>query len=222
MREVVLATLVAWTLCALLAWAALEGSAWLWIPANLPLVVWLWVLWFFRDPERSIPDDEGLFLSPADGRVADITPIGPESALGRDGMRIGIFMNVFNVHVNRMPCDGIVEKVIHQDGAFLDVRDPAAIERNESTTIHLRHVRQDAEYPIVVRQVAGLVARRIVTCLEPGQSIYRGQRFGMIKFGSRLEVFLPNELLGDLRVAPGRKALAGQTVLAEAKDVVNG
>jgi len=215
-RQILLATLLAWLCCAGIAWAATAWTHWLGLAAVVPLVVWLWVLYFFSDPDRPCPDGEGLFISPADGCVADITLLGPDSPLGRAGMQIGVFMSVFDVHVNRMPCDGRVEKIDHKPGAFIDVRRPEAYERNESTTIRLTHTHRGVEYPVIVRQIAGLVARRIITDLEVGQSVARGQRFGMIKFGSRLELLLPKELAGEIRVTTGQKAQAGRTVLAAA------
>ncbi len=218
MREIIIATILAWTLCALFVWAALGLTPWLWPLADLPLLVWLFVIWFFRDPDRTVPDGAGLFVSSADGRVADVTPIGADSELGRDGVRIGIFMNVFNVHVNRIPCDGQVQDVQHRPGQFLDVRNPAAREKNESTTIRLIHTHKGWEYPVVVRQIAGLVARRIVTSLEIGQTVTRGGRFGMIKFGSRLELLIPHELLGAVSVKVGQRVKGGQTVLAVARE----
>ena len=177
------------------------------------------MLFFFRDPERVPPSEPGLFISPADGRVADITPLGPQSALKSDGVQIGVFMNVFNVHVNRMPCDARVKQVTHLPGAFMDVRNPVAAEKNESVTIELAVTHEGVEYLVIVRQIAGLVARRIVTCCEPGDTCTRGQRFGMIKFGSRLELLLPKELAGEIPVEIGQKVLAGETVLAAIKAV---
>ncbi len=179
------------------------------------LAIYLWVLWFFRDPERDTPQDAGLFIAPADGRIADITNIGPDSELGRDGVRIGIFMNVFNVHLSRCPVDAVVESVEHRPGLFLDVRDPHASERNESTTIGLKYQHRGAEYPVVVRQIAGLVARRIVTDLSQGQSVTRGQRIGMIKFGSRLELLVPTELVAKVCVEIGQVSRGAETVLIE-------
>jgi len=201
--------------------AALAVMAWLMSPwCLLPVVpivaVWLWVLWFFRDPDRTPPDEDGTFLSPADGVVADITNVGPDSELAADGVKIGIFMSIFNVHVNRAACDGRVASVEHRPGAFLDARQPDASSRNESATIRLVHRRGKREYPVVVRQIAGLVARRIITDLAEGQSVRAGERIGMIKFGSRLELLVPRELAGEVRVALGDRAVAGQTVLLAA------
>ncbi|MBN1943851.1 MAG: phosphatidylserine decarboxylase [Phycisphaerae bacterium] len=213
LREILIATLCTAVAAALSAWAAVAVSPAWWAAAGIVTIVWLWVLWFFRDPRRTPPEGSGLFVSPADGRVSDVTPVGAESELGCPGVRIGVFMNVFNVHVNRLPCDGRVADVTHTPGAFLDARRPEARERNESASIRLVHRRGGREYPVVVRQVAGLIARRIVTNLSPEQQVERGRRFGMIKWGSRLELFLPVELEGEIRVRPGRRVRAGETVL---------
>jgi phosphatidylserine decarboxylase len=209
-------------ICTALA-AAVAGAAvrlaWHWPLVWAPVVViavllWLWVLWFFRDPDREIPQGAGLFVSPADGTVSDITQIGSESELGRPGVQIGIFMSIFSVHVNRAPCDGAVEFVTHRAGAFLDARDPAASCRNESATIALCYQSGGQTYRVVMRQVAGLIARRIVTDVAKGAGISRGQRVGMIKFGSRCELLLPAELAGRVHVKVGQKVSAGRTVLA--------
>ena len=198
---------------AALAWAQ---TPWL-APAAVPvLAAWGWAMWFFRDPDRLVPDEPGVFVSSADGIVADITPVGPGEALGVEGTRIGVFMNMFNVHVNRVPCDAQVVSIDHQPGVFLDVRKPEAAFRNESATIRLSVRHGGRQHAVLVRQVAGLVARRIVTDLFPGQQVHRGQRMGMIKFGSRLELWVPAELVGEIRVSVGDPAVAGQTVLVAA------
>ncbi len=178
----------------------------------LPLAIWAWVLWFFRDPDREAPQGEGLFISPADGTVTDITPIGPDSMLGREGVKVGIFMSVFSVHVNRSPAAAVVRKVDHLKGCFLDARDPACSERNESASIYLELGRAGGPL-VVIRQIAGLIARRIVTDLAPGQSLQPGERIGMIKFGSRMELLVPRELVGEVRVKIGQAVQAGLTVL---------
>lgn len=218
LREILLATALAGGAAALLAWAARTVTPWCWSGVILVGLVWFWVLWFFRDPNRTPPGNADQFVSPADGRVSDITPLGPESDLGCAGVRIGIFMNVFNVHVNRAPCDGRVMEITYRPGAFLDVRRPEAYERNESATIRLTYRRGDREFPVVVRQIAGLVARRIVTTLTPGLEIERGGRIGMIKWGSRLEVLLPADLAGEVCVRLGQRTYAGETVLFHVKE----
>lgn len=181
---------------------------------GLLLAVWLWVLWFFRDPDRAVPAGHNLVICPADGRITDITPLGPEGSLGRPGTQIGIFMNVFSVHVNRSPIAGIVQRVEHKNGCFMDVRDPVAWYRNESATIYLERDSGGKRHVLVVRQIAGLVARRIVTDLSPGQVLAAGERIGMIKFGSRVEVLIPQELLGEVRVSIGQNVKAGLSILA--------
>lgn len=209
LREVVIATVLAAGACAVLVWLFWPGAF-----AVVPL--WALVLWFFRDPARGIPAGEGLFVSPADGRVADITTVGPDSALGCDGVQVGIFMNIFDVHVNRSPADGRVERIEHRCGRFLDARNQQASTQNESTTIRLNHTHDGKDYPIVVRQIAGLVARRIVTDIKEGQRLSRGERIGMIKFGSRLELLVPRELVGELCVSQGQRVRAGESVLITA------
>lgn len=217
-KEVLLATLVALVCCALIGWGACALSGWFALLLVVPLPVWAWVVWFFRDPERTPAADAGpdAILCPADGRVADITPLGTDSPLGAAGVKIGIFMNVLDVHVNRMPCDATIDEVRHVPGTFLDARDPAATERNESATLTLTHTRDGVTHRVIVRQIAGLLARRIVTAVAPGDRLRRGERFGMIKFGSRVEVFLPGPLAGRVCVSVGTKVRAGCDVLARA------
>jgi len=209
-----------WALASVVLAAATGLALWRFRPlALLPAALWAWVLWFFRDPVRPSPDQPGLLLSPADGRVSDITPLGPDSPLQTDGLRVGIFMSVFDVHVNRSPCRAAVESVVHRKGTFLDARDALARERNESATIRLRWAAPGGPAAVVVRQVAGLLARRIVTDLAVGQELSAGQRIGMIKFGSRVELLAPVDIVGQVCVQVGQKVRAGQTVLMTARGV---
>ena len=209
LREIVVATLGLACVVGAASW--LLGWGWYgWVAVAIAAPVWLWVLYFFRDPDRTIPAGPGLFVSPADGVVTDVTPVGPESELGCAGVRIGVFMSIFSVHVNRAPCDAEVTATAHAPGDFLDVRNPAGWSRNESVTISLAYQR----HPLVVRQIAGLVARRIVCDCRTGDALRRGQRLGMIKFGSRLELLLPEELNAEVCVSVGQKVLAGSSVLA--------
>ena len=217
LREIAALTILLLGACAVGFWLGVVVYWAFGFISAFTLVAWGWVLWFFRDPARTTPTGEGLFISPADGIVADITPLGPESKLAANGVQIGIFMNVFNVHVNRIPCDGQIEDITYQKGVFLDVRDPSASERNESATIRMAHTHNGQNYTVIVRQIAGLVARRIVTALEKGQTVTRGQRMGMIKFGSRLELLLPQELVGEVCVSIGQRVLAGETILVKCK-----
>ena len=211
-RELLLMTLF---IAGAMVAAVYFASPWCWsLIAIVPLsAVWLWVLWFFRDPKRYPPQGEGLLISPCDGNVSDITPIGADSPLGEPGIRVGVFMNVFSVHVNRSPADVRVEHVEHIAGAFMDVRNPLAYERNESASIFVTMRMGAVEYPLVVRQVAGFVARRIVTDLREGQQLAAAERIGMIKFGSRCEILVPETLRPKVMVRLGDKVRAGESVL---------
>ena len=207
-RELILATVL------LAALAAVGGM--LFRPAALlPAAVWVYVLSFFRDPPRRPELPTGL-LSPADGVVTDISPVGPDSGLGVAATRIGVFMSVFNCHVNRSPCRGTVVRVDHHGGGFVDARRPDASETNESATVLLDCPDGDRTFPVAIRQVAGLVARRIVTDVRIGQVLGRGERIGMIKFGYRVELLVPEDRLGAIAVRVGQKVKAGRTVLVAA------
>jgi phosphatidylserine decarboxylase len=211
----VLATVVCGPAAALAAWL-------FWPAAVVPAALWLWVLWFFRDPQRRAPAEAGVLLSPADGRVTDITPVGPESPLGRQGAKIGIFMSIFDVHVNRSPVAGRVEEITYHRGGFMDARNPQAWQENESASIRIACPRGGQVHPVIVRQVAGVIARRIVTDLAVGQELASGQRIGMIKFGSRVELMAPRELVGEVRVKVGQTVRAGLSVLvAQPREAAN-
>jgi phosphatidylserine decarboxylase len=191
-------------------------AAWPGFVVAAPLVaLWAWLIWFFRDPERAIPQGEGLFVCPADGMVTDITPLGADSILGASGRRIGVFMNVLNVHVNRAPCDGVVlDKRINRGGKD-DVRREQAWHHNESVALLLEYAAAGSPpAKVAVRQVAGMVARRIVCHPRPGDKLVRGGRIGMIRFGSRLELMLSDELNAEILVSPGQRVWAGSTILA--------
>lgn len=199
-------------------WPAWYG----WLAALPLLAVWGWVLAFFRDPERPVPVEGGVFVSPADGTITDVTPLGPESALGCEGVSIGIFLSVFSVHVNRAPCDGQVVGTDYRKGRFLDARREEAGQCNEAMNIRLDYCPDGQRYPLMVRQIAGKIARRIVCGVEPGQAVQRGQRIGLIKFGSRTELWLPRELARDIRVRVGQKVYGAKTILAAHANARNG
>ncbi|KKK58341.1 hypothetical protein LCGC14_3045420, partial [marine sediment metagenome] len=175
-REIVLATVVLGALTAV-------GARLFWPSAILPAALWLFVLAFFRDPQRRGESADG-FLSPADGKVVAVAPIAPDGPLEAPGTRISVFMDVLSVHVNRSPCPGRVESIRHHDGGFVDARRPEASQHNESATTILIVERGGRSFRVGIRQVAGLIARRIVTDLRVGQDVQRGGRIGMIKFGS--------------------------------------
>jgi phosphatidylserine decarboxylase len=187
---------------------------WLWAPLGwLGTLGTLWCAYFFRDPQRVTPVREGIVVAPADGRVSQIANAVPpkELALGeRPLARISIFMSVFDCHVNRSPVAGRVERIVYRAGKFLSADLDKASEDNERNAFVIA---TNGGPRIVVIQIAGLVARRIVPFVRQGEAIAAGQRIGMIRFGSRVDVYLP-EGTRPL-VAEGQTALAGETVLAD-------
>lgn len=196
---------------------AVGAGLWTW-PAAVPFVaVWLGVLAFFRDPRRENRFEPGALCSPADGTITEITELhngyGP---ITRPAVRIGMFLSLFNVHVNRAPCSGKVRSVTHKPGEFLDARRPDSSERNESNTLVIDPP-PPMPGPVVVRQVTGFLARRIVCHARPGQILNAGERFGLIKFGSRTELILPQGEGLQIRVKVGDRVRAGLTILASYK-----
>src|SRR5580658_9836726 len=187
-----------------LVWAT---GNWAWGIA--PVLLAAFFLWFFRDPQRTIPAGAGLIVSPGDGLVTETvtiaTPDGPRQ-------RISIFLNVFNVHVNRSPIGGVLSRVHYQKGKFLNAMNPASAERNEQNSVTVRGEGVDAGFEVTFKQIAGLLARRIVFNHNQGQSVERGQRVGLIKFGSRVDVVIP--ATAALRVKVGEKVKGGASVLA--------
>jgi len=174
------------------------------------LGVTLFVLWFFRNPQRNTPEKNSLVISPADGRVIRIEETTSDEQPGRTFQKISIFMNVFNVHVNRIPCSGEVRFVRYREGKFLSANLDKASKLNERNTVLL----QTAEgREIMTVQIAGLIARRIVCWVKEGMQVTRGERFGLIRFGSRVEVFLP--LGSTILVRVGEKVRAGETPIGE-------
>ena len=172
-----------------------------------PLVLTLFMVYFFRDPERRPLEAEG-FLSPADGRVIAIKTLHEGEHLKQNVLMISVFMSPFNVHVNRSPCKGEVISVKHTPGKFRAAYKDEASLNNENTAVLL----QCGEDAVLVRQVAGFVARRTVCRVWPGERLERGERFGMIKFGSRLDIYLPEKV--EVKVKLKEKVRAGETVLA--------
>jgi phosphatidylserine decarboxylase len=179
------------------------------------LLLTLWCLWFFRDPQRTIPDEPGALVSPADGVVCQITPAAPPPELGLSAnqtagmMRVAVFMNVFNVHVNRAPLAGVVERVEHHHGKFLNASFDKASDLNERLSLLLR-LPDGQLLPCV--QIAGLVARRIVCRVAKGATLKIGERYGLIRFGSRVDVYLPAG--SEVLVKIGDRCVAGETILA--------
>jgi len=176
------------------------------------LILTAWCAYFFRDPQRVTPVDDRLVVSPADGIVSAVGPAVPPRELGlgtTEMTRISVFMNVFSCHVNRAPVRGRIAKVEHRPGRFLNAELDKASSENERNGL----VIESPYGQVGAVQIAGLVARRIVCWVEPGENIGVGERFGLIRFGSRVDVFLPPAALP--RVAVGQTAVAGETILAE-------
>jgi phosphatidylserine decarboxylase len=176
-----------------------------WWLAVVPLLLAAFFLWFFRDPQREIPTGAGLIVSPGDGLVTEAvsiaTPEGPRQ-------RISIFLSVFDVHVNRSPISGILSVVRYQKGQYLNAMNPASADRNEQNIVTVR-----AEgFEVTFKQIAGLLARRIVFNFREGSIVERGQRVGLIKFGSRVDVLLPSEAVLSVKV--GQRVRGGASVLA--------
>ena len=177
------------------------------------VILTLWCVYFFRDPDRYTPVRKGLVISPADGLVLPISRAAPpaELGLGDEPMtRVSIFMNVFDVHVNRIPCDGEITAQQYYPGKFFNASLDKASEFNERHAVAMRTASGN---DIAFVQIAGLVARRILTDLLDGQSVTAGERYGLIRFGSRVDVYLPDHVAP--LVAPGQRTIAGETVLAD-------
>jgi len=173
--------------------------------AGIPVLLAVFFLWFFRDPSRKIPDGVGQIVSPGDGKVDMVGLVETPSG---ERLRITIFLNVFNVHVNRVPIGGTVELVEFRKGKFLNAMNPESAVQNEQTLITINN----GDYSVSFKQVAGLLARRIVCNLKAGDRVERGQRMGLIKFGSRVDVLMPVE--AQLRVTKGQHVAGGTSVLA--------
>jgi len=183
-------------------------AVWHWIAALLWLPIAVWTAAFFRDPARDAVRGDQLILAPADGLVVSVIPMDEPSFLAGPSTRVSIFMNVFNVHVNRYPCAGTVAHRDYRPGAFLNAMAEKASLENEQSSLGLETVRGR----LLIRQIAGLVARRIVTDHDAGQAVGQGDRLGLIRFGSRVDLFLPPNAAVAVRV--GERTRAGETVVA--------
>jgi phosphatidylserine decarboxylase len=172
----------------------------------VPVLLAFFFLWFFRDPERAIPQGAGLVVSPADGKVTSVLRVTTPDG---EVLRMSIFLNVFNVHVNRSPISGVLRDVRYQKGQFLNAMNPESAEKNEQ---NLAVIVADEGYTVAFKQIAGLLARRIVFRPAPGTRLERGQRVGLIKFGSRTDVMLPGN--AQILVKKGDHVHGGSTVLA--------
>lgn len=177
------------------------------IPAVAAFGLTLFIAYFFRNPRRVAPEGENIILAPADGVVVFLGN-APETHLGMEMLKVSIFMSVFNVHINRVPISGRILDTFYVRGKFLDARDDRATFENEQSGIILE---TEKGHKVVFVQVAGLIARRIVSYPGKGDFLQQGQRYGLIRFGSRVDVYLPKE--ADLRVALGDRTVAGETIL---------
>ena len=201
-----------WTLVALCLWAALRWGGWMsYAPLAATLTIGVWLLVFFRDPRRDGPRGDRLLIAPADGRVVSIVETDEPEYLRTRAMRISVFMNVFDVHVNRYPASGTVEFYRYHPGKFVHAATDKASADNEQASLGMA----GPHGALLVRQIAGLIARRIVTDGRPGASAVQGERFGMIRFGSRVDLFVPLDRRPAARVVVGDRVRAGRTVLAE-------
>jgi phosphatidylserine decarboxylase len=175
-------------------------------------VVLLWILVFFRDPYRDVPPDGNILLAPADGRITDIEVVDEDGFIGGPALRIGIFLSIFDVHINRAPCNAKVEKITYREGQCKNAMSPESGRVNESNDLWL--IRMDSPQDrLIVRQISGAIARRIVCKASEGQSLTGGEKFGMIKFGSRTELYVPAREYAECRVKVGDKVKAGLSVL---------
>jgi len=185
---------------------------WLWDPLFwIGLVLTAWCAWFFRDPPRVTPINEDFILAPADGKISHITKVVPPAELDigdKPMTRVSVFMNVFNCHINRAPVKGRVSRILYKEGEFLNAELDKASSDNERNSMVI-----DSHHgPVAVVQIAGLVARRILCWAKVGDDMVTGERFGLIRFGSRLDVYVPDE--ATVTVALGQTAIGGETILA--------
>jgi phosphatidylserine decarboxylase len=179
-----------------------------WWAALVPAILASYVLYFFRDPKRKTPGIPNSICSPADGKVVSVLEVPCEDMPDGRALRVAIFLNIFNVHVQRAPVSGTVYRVDRRPGKFMNALNEKCSEENEATTIWI----QSLYGPVGVRQIAGAIARRIVCAVDRNDRLVRGDRYGLIQFGSRVELFLP--LSANVKVTPGQKVRGGETCLA--------
>lgn len=178
------------------------------VAAWISLGLTLFVCWFFRDPDRQCPQGDDVLVSPADGRVIIMDRLAESEYLPGPCQKVSIFMNVFNVHVNRVPFDGVIQKVRYNPGKFINASFDKASIHNERNALIIK-TKNNKKFAVV--QIAGLIARRIVNCVAAGDAVTKGDRYGMIRFGSRLDLYLPMDF--QITVQKGEKTKAGVTVI---------
>ena len=207
--------LMGWPLLSATMLLWMFSGPWRWL-ALVPAVLFGLVVYFFRDPVRVIPQDVDAIVSPADGTIAEVTEVEHYDFFDGPAVRIGIFLSIFNVHVNRSPRHARVVDMHYKPGEFLNAMNPESALRNEFMWIGLEEV-DNPHRKLAVRAISGLIARRIVCVLKPGQEVERGEKFGMIKLGSRTELILPRDSV-QVSVKVGQKIQAGSTILANYTD----
>lgn len=191
-----------------------------WYAAVVPAVLLAEVVYFFRNPRRPVPQEPGLLVAPCDGTIAEITELAHDDYIGGPSVRIGIFLSIFNVHINCAPSAARVIRLHYSPGMFLNALNPESAIRNENLWIGLEE-EATPHRRLIVRQIAGLIARRIVCGLRPGEVVERGAKFGMIKLGSRTELVMPNEAGLKVLATVGQKVQGGCTVLARYESPAN-
>ena len=212
-KEIVIGSIILAGIAAGLAYAH-------WSLTLLVVPLWVWLLAFFRDPERVLPTLQTSMVSPADGKVTDIVELEHVEELGGPGVRVGIFLSVFSVHINRSPCDGKVLAVNYKKGKFINAMSHnTASEQNESNTVVIGDA-TDGRPIAAVKQIVGLIARRIICTVQVGEVVERGQRIGMIKFGSRTELYIAKHLDPQVVVRVGQAVNGAADVIATIKKAV--
>lgn len=216
------AVLAAMVILALGAGTLLPGWAVILVEGVLAIIL-IWALSFFRDPERRCPSEPNVLLAPADGRITDVKQVAADGFIKGPALRIGIFLSVFDVHINRAPCRVKVEGICYKKGRYKNAMNPESGRVNESNELTLTRVDNPPDR-LIVRQISGAIARRIVCRTAPGGELAGGERFGMIKFGSRTELYVPARDDVKCLVRIGDKVKAGQTALIryEIRDATDG
>jgi len=199
-------------LIAFVAW--IVGIWWIYFFCIIPAVVAFFTIYFFRDPKRRIPGEERVVVAPADGRITEIADVEEGTYLKTPSRKIGIFLSLFNVHLNRAPYAGKVEYVKYTPGKFLNAGDLESSKVNECNAVGIA----TGKCKMLLRQISGVIARRIVCELSEGDEVETGQKFGMIKFGSRTELYVPEGSGFEMKVEMGQKVKAGETIIGVFKD----
>lgn len=188
--------------------------SWLhWLAAAVPVVLGFCVVWFFRNPMRTIPRDAGVVVAPADGKIVEVRELSDDAFLGGPAIQIGIFLSVFNVHINRVPVASRIIGLTYRKGRFMNALYPESARENEQMAVRLEE-NQPPHRRLIVRQIAGALARRIVCWVKPGDELAAGEQFGMIKLGSRTELVLPHEPGLEITVRVGDTVRAGADIVA--------